>query len=72
MLDWIKGLFGRGKVRLEFKGFDRQGKLVTGDAKMPYVGKYDEEDAIEEFKEQIMYKHGILVTSCIVVAHIKD
>lgn len=72
MLDWIKSLFGKGKVRIEFKGLDKNGKAVSGTAKMPYVGKFDELDALEEFKEQIMYKHGILVLNCDIVAHIKE
>lgn len=72
MFDWIRSLFGKGKVRVEFKGIDRDGKLVTGDAKMPYTGKFTEEDAIAEFKEQIMYKHGIVVTSCYIAAHLQE
>lgn len=72
MINWIKSWFGKGKVRIEFKGIDQHGKAVTGTGKMPYVGKFDELDAIDEFKEQIMYKHGILVTSCVITAHIQD
>lgn len=72
MFDWIKSWFGKGKVRIEFRGLDKNGKAVSGDAKIPYVGKFDELDALDEFKEQIMYKHGILVTSCNIVAHIKE
>lgn len=72
MFDWIKSWFGKGKLRIEFRGLDKNGKAVSGDAKMPYVGKFDELDAIDEFKEQIMYSHGIYVTTCQIVAHIED
>lgn len=72
MIDWIKGLFGRGRVRIEFEGVDLNGKIVTGDAKMPYVGSYDDESALSEFKNQIMYKDGIVVTKATIIAHIKD
>jgi hypothetical protein len=71
MIDWIKGLFGRGRIRIEFEGVDRNGKVVTGDAKMPYVGSYDKESALSEFKNQIMYKDGIVITKATIVAHIE-
>jgi hypothetical protein len=72
MLDWIKSLFGKGRLRIEFEGVDQAGKLVSGNAKMPYIGKFTEEDAIAEFKEQCMYKHGVRVTRAAIVAHIGD
>jgi tetrahydromethanopterin S-methyltransferase subunit A len=72
MLDWIRGLFGRGRIRVEFTGIDRDGKVVTGDGKMPYTGKFTEEDALAEFKQQLMYKHGVVVTQATIVAHLED
>lgn len=72
MLDWIKSLFGKGRIRVEFKGIDRNGKLVSGDGKMPYVGKWDEDAAIAEFKEQLMYKHGVAATEVNIVAHVQE
>ena len=72
MIDWIKGLFGRGRIRIEFEGVDRNGKRVTGDAKMPYVGSYDKESALSEFKNQIMYKDGIVITKATIIAHIEE
>ena len=29
MIDWIRRLFGKGKVRVEFKGIDRNSKIVS-------------------------------------------
>ena len=72
MIDWIKGVFGRGRVRIEFEGVDRNGKRVAGDAKMPYVGSYDKESALSEFKNQIMYKDGIVITKATIIAHIEE
>jgi tetrahydromethanopterin S-methyltransferase subunit A len=72
MLDWIKSLFGKGKIRIEFEGIDRDGKMVSGDGKMPYIGRFTEEDAIAEFKRKILYEHGVSVTDVKIVAHIKD
>lgn len=72
MLDWIKSWFGKGKIRVEFKGINREGKIVSGDGKMPYIGKWDEAAAIEQFKEQAMYKYGVVITELNIVAHIED
>ena len=71
-MDWLKSLFGKGKIRVEFKGIDRNGKLVEGDGKMPYIGKFTEEDAIAELKQKILYEHGITVTEVTIVAHITE
>jgi tetrahydromethanopterin S-methyltransferase subunit A len=72
MLDWIKSLFGKGRVRIEFEGIDKTGKIVTGDGKFPYVGLYTEEDVISHFKKELMYKHGVSVTKIEIVQHIED
>jgi hypothetical protein len=72
MIDWIKSLFGKGKIRVEFKGLDRNGKTVSGDGKMPYIGRFTEEDAIADIKRKILYEHGVIVTDIKIVAHLKD
>ena len=72
MIDWIRRLFGKGKVRVEFKGINRNGKIVSGDAKVPYVGAWDENDVIKHIKNEIMYQHGIVVTEAKIVSHIQD
>jgi hypothetical protein len=72
MLDWIRGLFGRGRIRVEFTGIDRNGKTVSGDAKMPYIGRFTKEDAIAEIKQKILYEYGVTVTNVTIVSHLED
>lgn len=72
MLDWIRGLFGRGRVRIEFEGVDQTGKSITGNGKVPYTGLYTEEDVIAVFKKELMYHHGIVATRIEIVQHIED
>ena len=72
MIDWIKGWFGKGRVRAEFEGIDRTGKIVTGDAKVPYVGKWDEDAMMKFIKDRLMYEKGVAVTKLELVAHIED
>ena len=72
MIDWIKSLFGRGRVRVQWKGFDTSGTILTGNAKAPYVGKWDESAMIDYIKQQLFYQHGVTVTRIEIVAHIKE
>jgi hypothetical protein len=72
MLDWIKSWFGKGRVRLEFQGIDRTGNIVTGDGRVPYVGRYTEQDVIAYFKRELMYKHGVSATQVTIVQHIEE
>jgi hypothetical protein len=72
MLDWIKSWFGKGRVRIEFEGLDRTGKVVNGDGKVPYIGLYTEEEVIAVFKKELMYHYGIFATKVEIVQHIKD
>ena len=72
MIDWIKSFFGQGRVRAEWTGFDPTGKKVTGDAKAPYVGMWDETAMIDYIKQQLLYKHGIKVTDIKIITHIEE
>lgn len=72
MLDWIKSLFGKGTVRVEFNGVDRDGKAQSGTAKIPYVGAYDEAEALEQFKQVMMVEHRISIRSARVIGHVKS
>lgn len=69
MINWIKSWFGKGKVITEWEGIDRSGKFVSGDAKVPYVGKWDETVMLDHIKDQIMDRHGVRVTNIQVIAH---
>jgi hypothetical protein len=71
MIDWIKSWFGKGRVRAEWTGIDRSGKLVSGDAKAPYVGTWDEDAMIKYIKDELMYQHGVTVTKIQIVAHVE-
>ena len=48
MFDWIKKLFGEGKIRLEFT--DNTGKVYVG--RVPYIGDIDTLD-VEELRDQV-------------------
>jgi hypothetical protein len=72
MLDWIKRLFGRGRVLVEFEGIDRTGKVVSGDGKVPYIGRYTEQDVIAYFKQELLYQHGVSASRVQIIQHIKD
>ena len=72
LIDWIKSLFGRGKVHFEFTGVDRDGTLVQGDARAPYVGSWDEDAMLKYIKDELWYQHGVVVTEAKLVAHIQD
>lgn len=72
MIDWIKSWFGKGKVRVEFKGIDRTGKIVTGDAKAPYVGHWNEDAMLKYVANELLYQHGVVVTQSKIVAHIEE
>ncbi len=72
MLDWIRSLFGRGRVRVEFEGIDKTGKVVNGDGKVPYIGRYTEQDVVAYFKKELLYQHGVIATKVEVIQHIED
>jgi len=58
MFDWIKKLFGEGKVRVEFTLTDGR----TGVAKAKYIGDPSTFD-VEEFKARIYVEYGASVKS---------
>lgn len=72
MINWIKSLFGRGRVRVEWTGLNQSGKSVSGNAKAPYVGTWDEDAMIRYVKQQLLYQHGVVTTQIQIVAHIED
>lgn len=72
MLNFVKSLFGKGRLRIEFRGLNEKNETVKGIAKMPYVGVFDEDDALWEFRYRIKYEEGILITYCKIVAHLRD
>lgn len=72
MLDWIKSLFGRGKVRVTWSGFDTRGQIITGNAKAPYIGKWDESAMTSYIKQQLLYQHGVTVTQIQIISHIEE
>jgi hypothetical protein len=72
MIDWIKSWFGQGRVRVEWTGFDDAGRILTGNAKAPYVGRWDEAAMISYIKQQLLYQHGVTVTRIQIIAHIEE
>lgn len=66
MFDWIKKLYGEGKIRVEcvLSG----GRKCT--VKMPYVGDIDTMDEIEVIqtaKDYVKVEHGLIVVSAKIV-----
>ena len=68
MINWLKSLFGKGKVRVHFLASNGQ----TGYAKIPYVGEYDEEELIRQFKKAALVEEGLKIVSVRVVARIVE
>jgi len=71
MFDWLKRFFGEGKIRVEFKGIDRQGKMRNGTAKVPYIGMYNEDDVLIHIRRSLLVEHGIVVTKLKVVGRVQ-
>jgi len=71
MINWIRSWFGKGKVHVIWEGVDRSGKSVSGDAKAPYVGVWNETAMIKHIKDELMYQHDVTVTNIQILAHVE-
>lgn len=69
MFDWLKQLFGKGTVRVEFEAVDNKFNVLKGSAKVPYIGQYDEDEVNRIVRNKIAVEHGVIVTKINVVAH---
>lgn len=72
MINWIKSWFGKGRIRAEWEGIDCSGQFKAGDAKVPYVGSYDESALKDHIAQNLLYQHGITVTKIQVIAHVEE
>lgn len=72
MIDWIKSWFGRGRVEAQWVGIDRDGDIRSGDARAPYVGKWNESAMHKHMAKQLDEKFGIKVTKITIVRHTED
>ena len=70
ILDWIRSLFGRGRVTVEWSGLGPKG-IQSGTGRCPYVGSYDEHAIMDHFKKELRYQHDIVVTNIRVVSHLE-
>lgn len=66
MFDWIKKLFGEGKIRAEFELADGR----SGIAKVPYIGQYDENKMLAHIKNSMQVEYGSKVTSLKITEHV--
>jgi hypothetical protein len=64
MFDFIKRLFGEGRVRLE--GVTSDGRTFNG--KLSYIGALHEKDIINHFAEMCMVEKGIKIIRARIVA----
>ena len=65
MFDFIKKMFGEGKVRAEFILADGRQGIV----KVPYIGQYNEAELITGVKDKMFVEYGVRCTSLKVVGH---
>jgi hypothetical protein len=70
-MGWFKRLFGHGTVRVSFEGVDKDAKVVSGSAKVPYEGAYDESELLQHFKNVCLVEHNIIVTKATVVGRVE-
>lgn len=68
MFDWLKQLFGKGTVRVDFEAVDNKFAVLKGSAKVPYIGRYDEDEIKRIVRNKIAVQHGVTVTKINVVA----
>jgi len=68
MFNWIKSLFGKGKIRVTLVTSDG----MTGSAVVPYVGDIDTLDMVEfkdYVKREVLVEHGKIVTSMKIIGY---
>lgn len=65
MFDWLKKLYGQGRVRIEWKA--ENGSFGT--AKMPFIGAFDSEaELIEIFINECLLEKNIKITKARIIA----
>ena len=74
MFNWLRGMFGKGKVRIKWAGLNEKGQIESGFANIPYAGSWDEDACFEKLRKELRYQFGITVNplSLSVVEHIKE
>lgn len=72
MLDWIRRWFGQGQAQFKFQGVNPEGNSVTGTARVPYVGAWNQTQAEQIVRDQLWNKHGVWVTECELIDHVPD
>jgi hypothetical protein len=68
VFDFIKRMFGEGKIRAEFICSDG----TSGSVKAPYIGQYIESEVLEHLKNAIEVEYGKKITHIKIVAHAEN
>ena len=68
MLNFIRRLFGQGRIKAKFICSDG----TEGTVKAPYTGQWNESEALDALKEEIEFKYDKKIVHIELVAHIKE
>lgn len=71
MFNFIRRLFGEGKVRIEFT-YLHGNVIKQGSLTVPYVGKWDEEDCLAHVRDQLIVNHNIFPIKLTVIGRIEE
>jgi hypothetical protein len=71
MFDFIRRLFGQGRVRVEFNYLEGS-SIRTSSARVPYVGQWDEQACLDYARNQLIVEHGIYPIKMKVASHIEE
>jgi hypothetical protein len=70
MFNFIRRLFGEGKVRIEFT-YLHGNRFKQGSLTVPYVGVWDEDDCLSHVRDQLIVEHGIVPIKMTVIGRIE-
>ena len=68
MFDFIRRLFGKGTVRIEFSCV-KDGKIKQGTVTTSYVGKFDENRCLELFRNEMLAEQGLEIIDARIVSY---
>jgi hypothetical protein len=71
MFDFIRRLFGQGRVRVEFNYLEGS-SIRTGLARVPYQGEWDEQACLDYVRNELIIEHGIYPIKMKIVGHIEE
>jgi hypothetical protein len=70
MFNFIRSLFGKGKVRIEFT-YLAGNRIKQGSLTVPYVGEWDEDDCLSQVRDQLIVEHDIVPIKMTVIGRVE-